>query len=316
MTTDGTQRLLTGLQPSGTLHLGNYFGSLKPFVDTYRDYDSFLLVVDYHALTTLRDGAALRQHTIDIVKDYLAAGVDPAHALVFKQSDVPQHTELAWILECLVSVPFLQQAHAYKDKVAKGLEANAGLFNYPMLMAADILLYDVDVVPVGKDQQQHIEYAREAAGKFNNAYGETFTAPQERITDGVGTVVGTDGQKMSKSYNNTIPLFGSTDDIHAAVMGIVTDSTGDRPEHVYALHRLLKSEDELKPLYEQHAGQYKALKEALAADIDALVAPMREARAQITDADVRALLTEHGTRARECAEAKMADVRAKIGVTI
>ncbi|CAG0982635.1 partial Tryptophan--tRNA ligase, partial [Gammaproteobacteria bacterium] len=166
------KRLLTGLQPSGSLHLGNYFGALKPFVDLHGDYDSHLMVVDYHALTTIKDAGTLRQNTIDVVKDYLSAGIDPDKVILFKQSDVPEHTELAWIFECLVSVSFLELAHAYKDKVAKGLEANAGLFNYPMLMAADILLYDTDVVPVGKDQQQHVEYAREAANKFNLAYGE------------------------------------------------------------------------------------------------------------------------------------------------
>ncbi len=150
------QRLFTGLQPSGTLHIGNYFGALKPFLDLYENYDSHLAVVDYHALTTVRDPELLRTNIYNIVKDYLAAGVDPEKVIIFKQSDAPQHTELAWMFECLVTVPFLMQAHAYKDKVAKGLEANAGLFNYPMLMAADILLYDTQVVPVGEDQRQHI----------------------------------------------------------------------------------------------------------------------------------------------------------------
>ncbi len=153
---------------------------------------------------------------------------------------MPEHTELAWIFDCLVTVPFLQQAHAYKDKVAKGLEANAGLFTYPMLMAADILLYDTDIVPVGADQRQHVEYAREAASKFNIAYGKTFTEPQEKISEEVATVPGTDGQKMSKSYKNTIPLFGTKEEISKAVMSIVTDSSGERPEHVYAIHKLFK----------------------------------------------------------------------------
>ncbi len=310
------KRLLTGLQPSGTLHLGNYFGALKPFVDLYKDYDSHLMVVDYHALTTIKDAATLRQNTIDVVKDYLAAGVNPEEAIIFKQSDVPEHTELAWIFECLVSVSFLELAHAYKDKVAKGLEANAGLFNYPMLMAADILLYDTDVVPVGRDQKQHVEYAREASNKFNLAYGDTFGEPQEMIIEGVGVVPGTDGQKMSKSYKNTVPLFGTKDEIAKAVMGIVTDSSGGRPENVYAIHRLLKSETELNPLYEANQGSYKALKEALIEDIESLVAPMRERRDSITEADVAAVLKAGGERARERAAAKMIEVRKKIGVTI
>jgi tryptophanyl-tRNA synthetase len=202
-------RLLTGLQPSGTLHIGNYFGALKPFAALLKHYEATLMVVDYHALTTLKDPVALRQNIIDVVKDYLAVGVNPAEATIFKQSDVPEHTELAWIFECLVTVPFLELSHAYKDKVAKGLEANAGLFNYPMLMAADILLYDTDVVPVGADQKQHIEYAREAAAKFNNTYAPLFKEPKEKIQEEVSIIPGVDGKKMSKSYGNTIPLFAT-----------------------------------------------------------------------------------------------------------
>lgn len=308
------KRLLTGLQPSGSLHLGNYFGALRPFVDMYEDFDSHLMVVDYHALTTLREPEALKDNTINIVKDYVAAGVDPEKAILFKQSDVPEHMELAWIFECLVTVPFLSQAHAYKDKVAKGIEPSAGLFNYPMLMAADILLYDTEVVPVGEDQRQHVEYTREAAGKFNRAYGDTFTAPEERILGGVGTIPGTDGQKMSKSYKNTIPLFGTKDEIRKAVMSIVTDSSGGHPQHVYAIHRLFRPELELDALYKANAGQYKILKEALIEDIEAVIAPMREKRDAITDADVRIILANGALRARERAAAKMKDVREKIGI--
>ena len=314
MTDSGKKRLLTGLQPSGTLHIGNYFGALKPFVDSYEDFDSHLMVVDYHALTTVRDPETLRQNTLDVVKDYLAAGVDPEKAILFKQSDVPEHTELAWIFECLVTVPFLMQAHAYKDKVAKGIEPSAGLFNYPMLMAADILLYDTEIVPVGEDQRQHIEYAREAAGKFNRAFGDTFTPPEERILSGVGTVPGIDGQKMSKSYKNTIPLFGEKDEIAKAVMNIVTDSSGGRPENVYAIHKLFRTDAELDALYTEHQGKYKALKEALIEDIETLVAPMRERRSMITDDEVRAILRNGAMRARTRAEAKMSDVRTKIGI--
>jgi tryptophanyl-tRNA synthetase len=310
------KRLLTGLQTTGTLHIGNYFGALKPFTDIYRDYDSHLMVADLHSLTTVRDGSVLRQNILDVVKDYVASGVDPKEAIVFKQSDVPEHTELAWMFECLVTVPFLMQAHAYKDKTAKGIEATAGLFNYPMLMAADILLYDSEVVPVGEDQRQHIEYAREAANKFNLAYGETFTPPQEMILKGVGVVPGTDGQKMSKSYKNTIPLFGTREEIQKAVMSIVTDSSGERPENVYAIHTLLKPEAELAPLYEEHKGKYKNLKDALIEDIDAFIAPMRDARAAISDSDVKNILEDGATRARERASKKMAEVRQKVGIAI
>lgn len=312
----GKKRLLTGLQPSGTLHIGNYFGALKPFVDSYENYDSFLMVADYHSLTSLKDPVALRQNIIDVVKDYVAAGVDPKGMTMFKQSDISQHTELAWIFESLVTVPFLSQAHAYKDKVAKGMEANAGLFNYPMLMAADILLYDTDVVPVGEDQRQHIEYAREAAMKFNNAFGETFKEPAEAILASVGVVPGTDGKKMSKSYKNTIPLFGTSEEIHSAVMSIVTDSSGERPENVYSIHKLIRSEEELAPLYEEHKGKYKVLKETLAIDIDEFVRPMREKRSMITDDDVRAILKDGAAKARSNAESKMAKVRTKVGVAI
>lgn len=311
------KRLLTGIQASGTLHIGNYFGALKPFVDSYSEFESFLMIADYHAFTTLKDTQNLQNNIINVTRDYLAVGVDPKSATIFQQSRVSEHTELAWVFECLVTVPFLMQAHAYKDKVAKGLEANAGLFNYPMLMAADILLYDTEVVPVGKDQQQHIEYAREAATKFNIAFGETFTAPQEKIIEGVGTVPGIDGQKMSKSYKNTIPLFGSKDEIAKAVMSIVTDSSGDRPEHVYAIHKLFRTESELATIYEAHAGKYKNLKEALIEDIEVVIAPMRERREhEFTEEVAKRILIEGSNRAKEIASTKMQKVREIIGVHI
>jgi len=310
------KRLFTGLQPSGTLHIGNYLGALKQTVELLKDADGLVMIADYHALTTLKDTEGLRKNIPDVVRDYVAVGVDPKKAIIFQQSSVSQHTELAWIFGCLVTVPFLMQAHAYKDKVAKGLDANAGLFTYPMLMAADILLYDTDIVPVGADQRQHVEYAREAAAKFNAAYGTTFKEPQEKILDTVAVVPGTDGQKMSKSYGNTIPLFGSKDEIQKAVMSIVTDSAGDIPANVYNIHHLFKSEQELAPLYEANKGKYKASKDALADDIEAVVGPMREKRASLTDADVKAILSDGGDRAREQAEKKMTDVRKKVGVTI
>ena len=308
------QRLLTGLQPSGALHIGNYFGALKPFVELAREYDAYLMVADYHALTSLKDPAGLRANILEITRAYLAAGIDPGKSVVFKQSDVLQHTELAWILQCLVTVPFLELSHAYKDKLAKGLEANAGLFAYPMLMAADILLYDTDVVPVGADQKQHVEYAREAAAKFNNAFGETFKLPKERILTDVGTVPGTDGRKMSKSYKNAIPLFASKDEVAQAIMGIVTDSTGDKPEHVYAVHKLFKSGGDLEALYETHRG--KALKEALIEDVEAVIAPMRERYEAITDEEVKSVLIDGAGRAGEYAQNKMAEAREKLGVAL
>jgi tryptophanyl-tRNA synthetase len=310
------KKLLTGIQASGTLHIGNYFGALKPFVDMYREYESHIMVADLHALTTLRDPQLLRKNIYDVVKDYIAIGIDPKEAIIFKQSDILEHTELAWIFECLVTVPFLSQAHAYKDKVAKGIEANAGLFNYPMLMAADILLYDTDVVPVGEDQRQHIEYAREAATKFNIAYGETFTPPKEMIFKSVGIIPGVDGQKMSKSYKNTIPLFGTKDEITKAVMSIVTDSSGERPQNVYAIHTLFRSEAELDSLYEEQKGKYKNLKDALIEDIEARIGPMREKREAVSDADVREILKGGSERARVQATEKMKVVRERVGISL
>jgi tryptophanyl-tRNA synthetase len=310
------QRIFTGLQPSGTLHIGNYLGTLKQTVEMFQNSEGLIMVADYHALTTLKDPGELRKNIADVVRDYIAVGVDPKHAVIFQQSSVSEHTELAWIFDCLVTVPFLMQAHAYKDKVAKGLDANAGLFTYPMLMAADILLYDTDVVPVGQDQRQHVEYAREAAVKFNAAFGETFKEPKEKILEAVAVVPGTDGKKMSKSYGNTIPLFGTKDEISKAVMSIVTDSKAESPENVYNIHRLFRRGDELATLYKENKGKYKALKDALIEDIEAVVAPMRERRASVTDADVVKILKEGGDKAREQAEKKMVEVRRRIGVSL
>ena len=315
--TEIKKRLLTGIQSSGTLHIGNYFGALKPFVDMYQGYDSVLMLADYHALTSLKDSAQLRQNIIDVVKDYLAVGVDPDKCVLFRQSDNPDHTELAWILNCQVTVPFLMQAHSYKDKVAKGLEPNAGLFTYPMLMAADILLYDTDVVPVGEDQRQHLEYTREAANKFNIAYGEgILKEPTEAILKAVGVVPGTDGAKMSKSYGNTIPLFGTKEELTKAVMSIVTDSSGERPENVYAIHALLKYEAELSLLYEEHKGKYKNLKDALVEDLEAFIAPMRERRNNISDHDVQLVLTQGAEKAKALSHQKMEQIRKAVGISL
>ena len=323
--------MFTGLQPSGALHIGNYFGALKPFVGLSREHESFLMIADYHALTTLKDPAALRGNILSVARDYIAAGIDPHTSIIFKQSDVPEHTELAWIFQCLVTVPFLELAHAYKDKVAKGLEANAGLFAYPMLMAADILLYDTDIVPVGADQRQHVEYSREAAKKFNHTYCEPtitgtdivhideanyiFKEPVEKIMAEVG-VAGTDGKKMSKSYKNTIPLFASKDEIAKAVMSIVTDSKGESPEHVYNIHAHFRTRDELSEIYTTNKGNYKALKEALIEDIEALISPMREKRNSLTDDEIKRIIKDGGERARAIASAKMTAVRSAVGVTV
>ena len=314
---DSKKRLLTGLQSSGALHIGNYFGALKPFLEMYEQYDSYLMVADYHALTSLRNPTEMHNNIINVVKDYLAVGVDPTKCVMFRQSDNQDHMELAWVLNCMVTVPFLQLAHSYKDKVAKGLEPNAGLFTYPMLQAADITLYDIDVVPVGEDQRQHLEYTREAVGKFNRAFDtEVLKQPAEKILDSVGVIPGTDGEKMSKSKGNIIPLFGTDAEIEKAVMGIVTDSGGDRPEHVYAIHRLLKSAEELGPIYETHKGRYGDLKKILAADLLALITPMRERRDSITDDQVKQVLADGVARAKSVSHQTMNKVRTAIGINL
>jgi len=310
------KRLLTGLQSSGTLHIGNYFGALKPFTDIYEEYDSYLMVADYHALTSLRDKEEMQKNIYNVVRDYLAVGVNPEKAVIFRQSDNQDHMELAWVFNCLVTVPFLQQAHAYKDKVAKGLEANAGLFTYPMLQAADIALYNIDVVPVGEDQRQHLEYSREAIGKFNRAFGEVLVEPTEMIIEGVGIVTGTDGEKMSKSKGNTIPLFGTKDEIEKAVMSTVTDSEGDVPENVYAIHKLLKNEAELSSIYESNKGRYGDLKKILVEDLEAFVAPMREKRESISDEQVRDVLREGAEKAKVTSNETLQKVRSAIGIAL
>lgn len=308
--------LLSGVKPTGRPHIGNYFGAMKQFVDLQSEYDAYIMVANYHAITSIHDGKELRQLTSDLVLDYLAIGLDPEKVCLFKQSDVLEHAELAWIFDCITTVPYLMRAHAFKDAEAKDHEINVGVFNYPMLMAADILLYDADVVPVGRDQKQHIEYTRDTAQKFNNTFGEVFKLPKDLILESVETVPGTDGQKMSKSYKNTIPLFGTDDEIKKAVMGIVTDSSGDTPVNVYAIHKLLRSEAELDALYEEKKGKYKDLKEALLADILALVTPMRERRTYYESHPeiVAEILKKGGEKARAKAQAKMREVREKVGL--
>ena len=317
------KRILTGLQASGTLHIGNYFGALKPLVDLTNQDDNevLLMVADYHAITSLKDATELKTNIYNIVRDYLAAGVDPKKVILFRQSDNQDHMELGWIFNCLVTVPFLMQAHSYKDKVAKGLEPNAGLFTYPMLMAADIALYNTDIVPVGEDQRQHIEYTREAVTKFNNAYGKTLKEPKELVVAGVGIVPGTDGQKMSKSYKNTIPLFGTREEIQKAVMSIVTDSSGDRPLNVYNIHHVIyralgKSQDELDALYHEHAGKYKALKDILVDDIETVIGPMRAKRELITDDEIRAVLADGAIRAKAISNPMIEKIRKAVGISL
>ena len=312
--------LLTGIKPTGDLHIGNYFGAMRQLVELTKEgkYTPFIFVADYHALNTMQDAQEMRRRTRELVLAYLAIGLDPKETVLFKQSDVPAHTELAWIFDTITTMPYLMRAHAYKDAEAKSKEISVGAFNYPMLMAADILLYDADVVPVGQDQKQHIEYARDTAEKFNRTFKEeVFKLPKEYIMPEVAVVPGTDGQKMSKSYGNVIPLFASHDETARRVMSIVTDSSGGIPANVYAIHKLFKSETELEKLYAENQGNYKALKEALIVDIERVLGPIR-ARYEEFERNpgiIEEVLEAGKKEACEVSEGKMKKVRRAIGVS-
>ena len=217
-------RILSGIQPSGALHLGNYFGMMRPAIELQEKGEAFYFIADYHSMTSLFDAAQRRKNTLDVALDFLACGLDPKKSVFFRQSDRPEHTELAWILSTLTPMSLLEKCHSYKDKSAKGVPVNHGLFAYPVLMAADILLYDANIVPVGRDQKQHVEVTRDIAIKFNEHYGQTFVIPEPKIREEVAVVPGTDGQKMTKSYGNTIEIFGDEKAIRKKIMGIKMDS--------------------------------------------------------------------------------------------
>jgi len=295
-------------------------------VDFQADYKSYIFIADLHALTTARDPKQLRADTLDLAIDYLAIGLDPEKVVFFKQSDVAEHAELAWIFNCLTTMPYLARAHAFKDAEAKSKEVNVGLFDYPLLMAADILLYNTDVVPVGQDQKQHVEITRDTAEKFNFTYGETFKLPEPLILDSVKTLPGLDGQKMSKSYGNTIPLFADEKEIKRLVMSIKTDSKDvnepKNPEecNVFALHKLFSGEQlsELKKRYVEGGIGYKESKEILAENMNKYLAPMREKRAEIAkDPDqVLQILKNGANSAREQAKLKMKEVRERVGIDL
>lgn len=312
----GKKIMLSGVKPTGRPHIGNFFGAMKQFTELQDSYESYIFIADFHALTTVQNSKELSQASFDIALDYLAIGLDPAKTVLFKQSDVPHVTELNWIFNCITTVPYLERAHAYKDAVAKGKEVNVGLFDYPMLMAADILIQDADIVPVGADQKQHVEYARDTAEKFNRIFGETFKIPEPLILENVKTVPGIDGQKMSKSYGNTIPLFATDEEIKKLVMAIVTDSGSDIPKNVYAIHELFRDKKSLDTLYEEKKGKYKDLKEALIADMTAFIRPLREKReALAADPEkIKKIIREGGEKAHARAEEKMKDVRQKTGL--
>lgn len=319
-------RTLTGLQPSGRLHVGNYFGAMRPAVELQDEGEAFYFIADYHAMTSTHDPSELREHIRGIAVDFLACGLDPAKAVFWKQSEVPEVNELAWILSTACPMGLLERCHSYKDKVAKGLAPSHALFAYPVLMAADILLFDSNRVPVGDDQKQHLEVTRDLVIKINERYGEgTLLMPEALIRDGVAKVPGLDGQKMSKSYNNTLPIFGDEKPLRKTVMRIVTDSTpveDPKPTEgsiILQLYRLMASEADYDQMVADHrAGGtgYGDFKKRLWEAYWEFFAPMRERRAALLEDPgyVDQVLAAGAARAREEANVVLTRVRKAVGL--
>ena len=320
-------RILTGVQATGVPHLGNILGSIEPAVQLSKQAgnDTFLFIANMHSLTAIRDAELVRENTYSVAAAYLAFGYDTSRNTFYRQSDVPEVTELMWYLNCWTPFPMLQNAHSFKDKSSRLSEVNAGLFTYPVLMAADILLYDAEFVPVGKDQQQHLEMARDMAGSFNHQYGDTLVLPEAKISNEVMVVPGTDGQKMSKSYNNYINLFQTDKKLRKQVMGIVTDSTPlEEPKdpdtcNVVALYKLVASQDQIAEMevnYRAGGYGYGHAKQAL---YEALVARFEEPRCNYEElmadkAELDRQLTVGAEKARAVASATLARVRAAVGM--
>ncbi len=319
-------RILTGIQPSGQLHIGNYFGAIKPAVDLQTRGDGFYFIADYHSMTTLTDAARRRQNTLDVALDWLACGLDPAKSVIWRQSDVPEVCELMWLVGTLTPMGLLERAHSYKDKTAKGISPNFGLFAYPVLMAADILLYDANIVPVGRDQKQHVEMTRDIAIKFNHTYGDTFVIPEPEIRDESAVVPGLDGQKMSKSYDNTLPIFGEEKALRKKIMGILMDSRTpaepkpDADKNLAVQLLKLVAPADLAADYENRlrAGGfgYGDLKKALFEHYWTFFAPYRARRAELgANLDhVNAILKEGADRARATASQVIARAKKASGL--
>jgi tryptophanyl-tRNA synthetase len=324
-------RILSGIQPSGVLHIGNYFGMMKPAIALQAEGEALYFIADYHALTSVRNPAVLRENCRRVALDFLACGLDRERATLFRHSDVPQVTELAWILSTVAPMGLLERAHSYKDKLARGLAATVGLFSYPILMAADILIYDSDIVPVGKDQKQHIEMTRDLAVKMNETFGQSeedgriFKLPEARIQPATETVPGIDGQKMSKSYGNNIDIFGDEKEMRRRVMSIVTDSTAvEAPKDpaqstIFKLYSLVASKDEITAMREQFlkgGTGYGDFKKQLFAKLWEYFEPMRKRREEIL-ADksyVDDVLARGAKRANEIADRVMKRVREAVGL--
>jgi len=317
-------RVLSGIQPSGQLHLGNYFGAIRQYIEMQREHECFFFVANYHAMTTIHDGAALRRYSFDAAADFLALGLDPERAVIFLQSDLPEVTELAWILSTITPMGLLQRCHAYKDKIAQGLSPDHGLFAYPVLMAADILIHRSELVPVGQDQKQHVEVSRDIALRFNNTYGDILTMPEPYILSETAVVPGVDGRKMSKSYGNIIGIFEPEKALRKKIMSIKTDSTPveapKNPErcNVYALFRLFAPEgerEEVKRRYLEGGIGYGEVKQRLVELVLEQFGQARERRAELAanPDTVRRILARGAERARESAARTMKDVRSAVG---
>ena len=318
-------RILSGIQPSGILHIGNYFGMMRPAIALQAEGEAFYFIADYHALTSLHNAEALRENSRRVALDFLACGLDPERGALFLQSDVPQVTELAWILSTVTPMGLLERCHSYKDKTARGMSASAGLFTYPVLMAADILIYDSDVVPVGKDQKQHIEVTRDIAIKINETFGEVFKLPEPRIQTATEVIPGLDGQKMSKSYGNTIDIFGEEKETRKRIMSIVTDSTPvDAPKDpdsssIFQLYSLFASPEEISTMRDAFAKGgtgYGEFKKQLFAKLWEFFAPMRARRAEILAQPdyIDEVLARGAERATAEADRVMARVRSAVGL--
>ncbi|CAN5409075.1 tryptophan--tRNA ligase [soil metagenome] len=318
-------RILSGIQPSGVLHIGNYFGMMRPAIALQKEGEALYFIADYHALTSLRDPVALRENSRRVALDFLACGLDPKRAALFRQSDVPQVTELAWILSTVTPMGLLERAHSYKDKVARGLPAAAGLFTYPVLMGADILIYDSDVVPVGRDQKQHLELTRDIAIKVNETYGETLKLPEARIHAQTETVPGLDGQKMSKSYGNTIDIFAEEKEMRKRVMSIVTDSTpvearkDPARSSIFQLFALVASPEEteaMRAAFIKGGTGYGDFKKQLFGRLWEFFAPMRQKRAEILAQPdyIDEVLAASAQRANAIADEVMTRVRRAVGL--
>ena len=319
-------RVLSGIQPSGKLHIGNYFGMMKPALALQEENEVFLFIANYHALTTIADPDQLRQHTLDVALDFLACGLDPEKAVFYRQSDVPEVNELTWILSTVTQKALMERAHSYKDKSAKGIDASLSLFTYPVLMAADILCVNSDIVPVGKDQKQHLEMARDIAQRFNNKFGETFKLPKPVIQEAVAIIPGTDGEKMSKSYDNTIEIFGPAKPARKKIMKIVTDSKEledvKDPDtcNVVRLYKLFASDAEVAEMeagYRAGGYGYGTAKKALAEAFEAHFEPMRTKRAELEqNLDYVDEVLKRGAEKAGAEIAKVMDsVRKAVGLT-